>query len=224
MVSPLAKIILTAMKQNLSQVGFRLRALRRSRRWTQETLSAACHARGFAVTRAKLAKYEVGITDVPARLIPAFAQMLRVDITELLPPLDMEVKAQPRPKTMQGRNLTGWRIRFFRKKWGWTQQRLADRLEGMGLPITSNIITNIENRRTAVTDRQVVCFAAALWVPVHSLFPNNRESASFADATHRNLQTGRQQPIRRKLKTHIKSLRWRGRRNQKICETARPHH
>lgn len=91
----MAKIILIPlMKKTLSKVGFRLRALRHSRRWTQETLAAACQARGFAVTRAKLAKYEIGLAEVPAHFIPIFAHVLKVDITDLLPPIGGKSNAQ----------------------------------------------------------------------------------------------------------------------------------
>ena len=85
------------MKRTLSQVGFRLRALRRSRHRTQESLAAACQQRGFAVTRAKLAKYEVGLTEVPARFIPVFAHILKADITDLLPPIGGQFESEVDP-------------------------------------------------------------------------------------------------------------------------------
>lgn len=186
------------MKQNLSRVGFRLRALRRSRHRTQEFLAAACQARGFAVSRSQLARYEIGYTDVPARLIPAFAHVLKVDITDLLPPLGMRVEPQFQPEAVKGRNITGQQIRFFRKRRSWTQRKLAEALQKMGLPVTRDIIANIETQRAEVTDCQLVGFASALRVSLHSLFPNNRESASYADGLDDNLQTKGQHPIRRK--------------------------
>ncbi len=88
MVFVVAEIILTSlMKRAFSKIGFRLRALRRARHWTQESLASACQYHGFAVTRAKLAKYEIGLTEVPARFIPIFAHILKADIAELLPPI-----------------------------------------------------------------------------------------------------------------------------------------
>jgi transcriptional regulator with XRE-family HTH domain len=196
-----AKIILNAfefMKQTLSQVGFRLRALRRLRHHTQASLASVCQYRGFPVSRSQLARYEIGYADVPARFIPVLAYVLRADITDLLPPLGMRVEPSFKPEAVKGRNLTGQQIRFFRRQRKWTQQKLAEALQKMGLPITRHVIANIETLRTEVTDCQLVCFAAALRVSVHSLFPNSRHSASSADALDDNLQTNRQHPIRHK--------------------------
>jgi transcriptional regulator with XRE-family HTH domain len=89
MVSLVEKIILTRlpMKQIPSKIGLRLRELRHSRHQTQESLATECRQRGFAITRTKLAKYEIGMTQVPARFIPIIAHVLKADITDLLPPI-----------------------------------------------------------------------------------------------------------------------------------------
>jgi transcriptional regulator with XRE-family HTH domain len=78
------------MKRIPSKIGLRLRALRQSRRQTQESLAAECRQRGFAITREKLAKYEICVTHVPARFIPIMAHILKVEITDLLPPIGGE--------------------------------------------------------------------------------------------------------------------------------------
>jgi hypothetical protein len=68
-------------------------------------LAKECRQRGFTVTRAKLAKYEIGMTQVPARFIPIIAHVLKADITDLLPPVGGEDR--PNSKTVSARNLSG---------------------------------------------------------------------------------------------------------------------
>lgn len=75
------------MKQNVSNTGFRLQALRKARHLTQESLASKCQAQGFPISRNKLAKYELGMTEVPARFIPFLAVILNVNITDLLQPI-----------------------------------------------------------------------------------------------------------------------------------------
>jgi len=75
------------MKRPIHHPGLRIRALRKSYKQTQESLAAKCRHLGFAVTREKLAKYEVGLTQVPAQFIPAFAHVLKVNVADLLPPI-----------------------------------------------------------------------------------------------------------------------------------------
>jgi transcriptional regulator with XRE-family HTH domain len=169
------------MKQILSKVGFRLRAVRQSRDQTQESLAAECRQRGFAVTRQKLAHYELGLNDVPARFIPVIAQVLKVEISELLPPIGDESEPKCTPAQAKIRNLSGKRIRYFRKKQKLTQHELAAMFQKRGVPITRNIIASVETQRTRVRDYQLVLFAKALQIPLESLFP---DEASFADCSN----------------------------------------
>ena len=190
MVSLVEKIILTrlSMKQLPSKIGLRLRELRHSRHQTQESLAAECRQRGFAITRTKLAKYEIGMTQVPARFIPIITHLLKVDITDLLPPINGEDQPKSRPELTQIRNLSGKRIRFFRKKQRWTQHKLAAVLKKMDVPITRDIIANVELQRTRVRDYQLVFFARALQIPLDSLLPDEAgfaELASTFSAHHR---------------------------------------
>jgi DNA-binding XRE family transcriptional regulator len=48
------------------------------------------------------------------------------------------------------KNLTGQKIRLYRKQRGWTQNMLAASLQKMGVPITRHIIANIETQRCSV--------------------------------------------------------------------------
>jgi transcriptional regulator with XRE-family HTH domain len=72
----------------------------------------------------------------------------------------------------RAKNLTGLRIRMFREKRGWCQRELAEALSEIGVPITRDIIANIETQRCPVTDYQVVFFARILGVSWKSLFPD----------------------------------------------------
>jgi transcriptional regulator with XRE-family HTH domain len=174
MVFLVEKIILTylLMKQITPKIGLRLRALRQSRQQTQESLAAECRQHGFAVSRGKLAKYEIGMTQLPAHYIPIIAHILKADITDLLLPIGRQ------DGWIKIKNLSGQRIRFFRKKLKWTQHELAAVFQKMGIPITRNIIANVEIQRIRVRDYQLVFFAKALQVPLVSLLP---DELSFAD-------------------------------------------
>jgi transcriptional regulator with XRE-family HTH domain len=188
MVSLVEKIILThlPMKQIPSKIGLRLRELRHSRHQTQESLATECRQRGFAITRTKLAKYEIGITQVPARFIPVVAHVLKADITDLLPPFGAKDRPNSRPEQKQIRNLSGKRIRFFRKRQKWTQHKLAAVLKKMGIPFTRDIIASVEMQRTRVRDYQLVFFAKALQIPLDSLLPDEAGFAELAStfSTH----------------------------------------
>jgi transcriptional regulator with XRE-family HTH domain len=163
------------MKQIPRKIGLRLRALRQSRKQTQASLAEECRQRGFTVTRTKLAKYEIGMTQVPARFIPIIAHVLKADITDLLPPVGGEDR--PNSKTAPARNLSGKKIQFYRKKRKWTQRQLASVLRTMGISTTRETIANVESQRTRVRDYQLVYFAKALQIPLELLLPD------FADYT-----------------------------------------
>jgi transcriptional regulator with XRE-family HTH domain len=182
MVSLVEKTILThlPMKQTPSKIGLRLRELRYSRHQTQESLAAECLQRGFAITRTKLAKYEIGMTEVPARFIPIITHILKVDITDLLPPIGTKNLPNSRPELKPIRNLSGKRIRFFRKRQKWTQRKLAEVLKKMGVPVTRDIIASVEMQRTRVRDYQLVFFARALQIPLDSLLPDEAGFAKLA--------------------------------------------
>ena len=190
MVLVVAEIILIPlMKKNPSKVGFRLRALRHSRRWTQESLAAACQARGFAVSRNKLAHYELGLTDVPARFIPVIAHILKANITDLLPPIGGQPESKPAPALAKIRNLTGQQIQAFRRNRKWSQRKLAGAIRTMGAPMTREIIANLETQRTRVKDYDLVLVAKALQIPMDSLFPEEARKTNSPDAFNNNPQS-----------------------------------
>jgi len=169
------------MKPRLTQIALRLQALRRSRHQTQQSLAARCRHYGFPVSRTMLAKYEIGLQNIPAQFIPIVAHALNVEITDLLPPIGDRAEPEFTPELLEAGNLTGRKIRFFRIERKWTQEKLAEALQKMSLPITRQIIANIETQRTLVTDRQLFFVASALRIPVSSLFPCG---TGTAHATH----------------------------------------
>jgi transcriptional regulator with XRE-family HTH domain len=177
------------MKHIISKAGFRIRAFRKSRKKTQHSLAAECRQAGFPVTREKLANYELGRTDVPAWLIPIVAQVLEVDIVDLLPPIGKRVEPKFTQELAKGKNLAGQKIRFFRKKRQWTQCELAAAFEKTGVRITRQIIANVETQRCALTDLELVWFAKALQVPFRSLFPDEAEATGFPDVFKATSQT-----------------------------------
>ncbi len=176
------------MKQIPSKIGLRLRELRQSRRKTQESLALECRQRGFAITRAKLAKYEIGMTQVPACFIPILAYVLNVEVTDLLPPVARRTEPQFVAE-QTNKNLAGQRIRSFRKKRKWTQHGLASVFQKMGVPITREVIANMETQRSRVKDYQLILFAKALQVPLISLFPDGAGTANSPDVFNNNPQS-----------------------------------
>lgn len=63
-------------------------------------------------------------------------------------------------------NVFGKNIAMFRHQQGWTREELAVKLQLLGCSITSQILTNIETGRCAVTDTQIVFISEVFGVPV----------------------------------------------------------
>jgi transcriptional regulator with XRE-family HTH domain len=169
------------MKPCLTQIALCLRALRKSRHQTQESLAARCEQYGFPVSRSRLAKYEIGLLNIPAQFIPIAAHVLSVDVTDLLPPIGGQSKPNPAPIQAKIRNLTGQQIQTFRRNRKWSQSKLAGVIRKMGTPMTREIIANLETRRTRVKDYELLLFAKALEIPMDSLFPG---SVNHTEAAH----------------------------------------
>jgi transcriptional regulator with XRE-family HTH domain len=68
-------------------------------------------------------------------------------------------------------NLVGENIAMLRSERGWTQDKLATKLQLLGHHITSQDLANIEARHWPVTDIQIVLFSEVLSVPINNLFP-----------------------------------------------------
>jgi transcriptional regulator with XRE-family HTH domain len=68
-----------------------------------------------------------------------------------------------------------------RRRKGWTQQQLADRMETMGLPLDRSAIAKIETQRRAVSLEEALAFAAALGVsPAALVVPRDETMLQLA--------------------------------------------
>jgi transcriptional regulator with XRE-family HTH domain len=139
------------MKQNLSEIGFRLRALRKARLLTQESLAFRCQAKGCPVTRNIVARYELGMTVVPARFIPTLADILNANITDLLPP----IARQPHPAPP----LEPWQKPLKQKPAKAVNDTLIIRCTG----------ATIKAQSCRTKDRQMISLSTTLQIPLKSL-------------------------------------------------------
>lgn len=73
--------------KNLNLIGPQVRKLRVQRDWTQEVLAAKLQMAGWDISRARLAKIEARLVWVGDYRLYFFAKVLKVSITELLPPI-----------------------------------------------------------------------------------------------------------------------------------------
>jgi len=68
-------------------------------------------------------------------------------------------------------NVIGRNVARFRYQAGWSQEVLAAKMQLLGCYMTRAIIANIESRRSAVTDKQIVFFAEVFGVEAGEFFP-----------------------------------------------------
>lgn len=71
-------------------------------------------------------------------------------------------------------NVVGQNIVKFRHQRGWTQDELAAKLQLLGCNMSRQILANIETRRCAVTDSQIIFLSEVFSIPVKDLFPLSR--------------------------------------------------
>lgn len=72
---------------------------------------------------------------------------------------------------MRFKNNIGPQVRRIREARGWTQSKLAVKIQLVGYDISRTSVSKIENRTVYVTDRQLLYLAEAFNVPVQDLFP-----------------------------------------------------
>jgi transcriptional regulator with XRE-family HTH domain len=70
-----------------------------------------------------------------------------------------------------GLNLIGPQVRKLRTKKGWSQQKLAMRLQLRGWSISRDSLANLELQRRRVPDCELLFLARALGVGTEDLFP-----------------------------------------------------
>ena len=74
--------------------------------------------------------------------------------------------------TKRTRNVIGPRVRHIRNEQGWTQERLAAKLQGAGWDISRVSLAFIEAQTRAVEDWELCVLAQVLKVPVSDLLPS----------------------------------------------------
>lgn len=78
-----------------SQIGLRVRKLRRQQRRSQDELSVWLRAFHAPITRDMIANWETGRAAVPAVYIPVLAYALQVEVADILPRLTVrDLKAR----------------------------------------------------------------------------------------------------------------------------------
>ena len=76
---------------------------------------------------------------------------------------------QPR-RTKYPANFIGPQIQRLRKARGWSQAKLAERLQLNGLDVGRDVVARIECRLHCVKDKEIIFIARTLGVGVSSLF------------------------------------------------------
>jgi len=71
------------------------------------------------------------------------------------------------------RNVVGKAVRQLRYKRGWTQEALAAKCEVAGCAISRGTLAKIEAQIRSATDIELFAIAAALEVPIPTLFPKD---------------------------------------------------
>ena len=74
---------------------------------------------------------------------------------------------------MRRRNVTGYRVAYYRSEQGMSQDTLTARLQCEGMDITRDVLANKESGRTEITDEDLKYFHRALQVPITWLFPHD---------------------------------------------------
>ena len=89
MVSVVEKMDLTCFIKTSpsSDIGLRIRAVRKERKLTRVQLARKFKECGLPINCMMLVNYETGRTEPPASLLTLIAYSLGVEITDLLPPL-----------------------------------------------------------------------------------------------------------------------------------------
>ena len=70
-------------------------------------------------------------------------------------------------------NVIGPRVRWLRERKGWTQDRLAVKLQLIGWDVSRNAVTTLENQQRRVTDLELFALARVLGVKADELLPRN---------------------------------------------------
>jgi transcriptional regulator with XRE-family HTH domain len=83
------------------------------------------------------------------------------------------VKRKAAKRKPPAKNLVGPQVRKWRDKKGWSQEKLALRLQLRGWNISRDSLASLESQRRRVPDCELLFLAKALGVGIEDLFPRN---------------------------------------------------
>ena len=89
---------------------------------------------------------------------------------------------------MKAHNLVGPQVRKQRYNLGWSQAKLATKLQLKGLDISREVVAQIEGQIHCVKDRDLPYFAAVFQVEIPALFPEFPKNANLHDTMRRLLR------------------------------------
>ncbi|MDB6021364.1 MAG: transcriptional regulator, family [Pedosphaera sp.] len=72
-----------------------------------------------------------------------------------------------------GLNLVGPQVRKYRSKRGWTQEKLAQKMQLLGWTVSRHSLAKLELRLRRVSDCELLFLAKALGTSVNELLPKN---------------------------------------------------
>ena len=85
----------------------------------------------------------------------------------------MIIRSKPR-RTKFPANYVGPQIRRLRAAQGWSQSKLAERLQLSGLSIGREVVAQIEARRHCIKDSDLIFFAYVFQVDLSGLYSGNK--------------------------------------------------
>lgn len=76
------------------------------------------------------------------------------------------------PRIIEGNlmNLTGVKIKYYRKERKWSQQQLSDKLETLAVYICRGSISRIEDGSRTITDIELYGLSQILQIPIEKFF------------------------------------------------------
>ena len=89
---------------------------------------------------------------------------------------------------MKAHNLVGPQVRKQRYNLGWSQAKLATKLQLKGLDISREVVAQIEGQIHCVKDRDLPYFAAVFQIEIPALFPEFPKNANLHDTMRRLLR------------------------------------
>ena len=154
--------------RDLSLGGRLIRRFRKEATWTQEELAEKMKTAGWDIGRVVITRIETGRRKLFDYELKFFLDVFGKNWTDIV--LDnMEPRNCPKPAD-EMRNFFGKQIRLFRTELGWSQEKLATKLQLAGWDVDYAIVMRIENGQRTLLDYELKLFLNAL----------GKESISFS--------------------------------------------